>query len=128
LFYVGTAPRDESSQAKLRSRILRQHIGGNTGSSTFRFTLASLLFESMEWPPVLKNTKTVLLPDDNKTLSAWQQEKLRLTWAVHDAPWSVEPIVIGRLEPPLNLAGNATHPFYDTVSSARARFRSAPGS
>jgi hypothetical protein len=43
LLYVGVAPRDAVSNARLGSRLCGQHLGGNVGSSTFRFGLASLL-------------------------------------------------------------------------------------
>lgn len=34
LFYVGIAPRDAKSSASLKSRIVKNHLVGNTGSST----------------------------------------------------------------------------------------------
>jgi GIY-YIG catalytic domain len=53
LLYVGIAPRDASSRATLASRLRRQHIGGNIGSSTFRFGLAALLWERQGWQPLV---------------------------------------------------------------------------
>lgn len=44
LLYVGIAPKDARSKATLRSRIRGQHLGGNIGSSTFRQSLAALLW------------------------------------------------------------------------------------
>src|SRR5919201_1333832 len=52
LFYVGIAPGRAGSSATLASRVGGQHISGNTGSSTFRFSLASLLFDEMAWRPL----------------------------------------------------------------------------
>lgn len=46
LFYVGIALRDAKSCATLKSRIVNNHLRGNTGSSTFRFTLAALLMNN----------------------------------------------------------------------------------
>jgi len=40
-------------------------------------------------------------------------------------PWTHEPTVIERLQPPLNLAGNTSHQFHRTMSDARAAFRAA---
>lgn len=38
-------------------------------------------------------------------------------------PWIVEAAVIASLTPPLNLRDNRHHPFHDTMSAARARFK-----
>ena len=45
LLYVGINPARASSAGTIRSRVVGQHVGGNTSSSTFRFVLASLLLE-----------------------------------------------------------------------------------
>ncbi|MDP9067398.1 MAG: GIY-YIG nuclease family protein [Actinomycetota bacterium] len=124
LFYVGISPSRGTSSATLRSRVTGNHIGGNTGSSTFRQTLASLLSEEKGWKPV-RVDRPLLTPEDNKALTDWQHEHLRLTWATHPEPWSIEHQVIGRLQPPLNLMGNRSHPFAATVSAARKRFKDA---
>jgi hypothetical protein len=124
LFYVGIAPKDSFSQATLRSRVVDNHIKGNTGSSTFKKTLASLLFEAMGWRPRFTD-RPLLSVADNATLRNWQHQNLRLTWAEHPEPWNVENVVIARLQPPLNLAGNSAHPFHGVLSSARKRFKSA---
>jgi hypothetical protein len=57
LLYVGIAPHDPSSQETIRSRILSKHLGNAIGSSTFRFTLASLLWEDEHWNPEMRGTK-----------------------------------------------------------------------
>lgn len=124
LFYIGIAPKDSTSQATLRSRVVDNHINGNTGSSTFKKTLASLLFETMHWRPRLTD-RPLLTATDNAALRDWQHQNLRLTWAKHGEPWDIEDIVIARLQPPLNLAGNSAHPFHGVLTSARKRFKSA---
>ena len=53
LLYVGIAPGRANSKAELRGRLLRQHVGGNVGSSTFRFGLAALLWQRNGWMPGL---------------------------------------------------------------------------
>jgi hypothetical protein len=53
LFYVGISPSSAKSSQNLRKRVAGNHITGNTGGSTFRLTLASLLFETMAWQPVM---------------------------------------------------------------------------
>ena len=124
LFYIGISPSRATSSATIRSRVTGNHIGGNTGSSTFRQTLASLLFEDKSWKPVMID-RPLLTPEDNKALTEWQHEHLRLTWATHPEPWAIEHEVISRLQPPLNLMGNRSHPFAATVSAARRRFKEA---
>lgn len=124
LLYVGIAPRDASSSARLRSRLLRQHIGGNVASSTFRFGLAALLWESRDWTPgVSRSGKFVLDADGNRSLSSWQTTNLRLSYAVVTAPWRFEAAVIEAMRPPMNRGHNANHPFYAQMGAARDRFR-----
>jgi hypothetical protein len=125
LFYVGISPSSAKSSQNLRKRVAGNHIKGNTGGSTFRLTLASLLFETMAWQPVMTD-RPVLARDDNTALTAWQHEHLRLTWAVHPEPWTIEHEMIDHLRPPLNLAGS-THEFGATLSAARRRFKEAAG-
>jgi hypothetical protein len=60
LLYVGIAPRAATSSATLRSRILNNHVRGNIASSTFRFALASMLFESRGWQPIRSGSKLKL--------------------------------------------------------------------
>lgn len=125
LFYVGIAPRDAKSSATLKSRISDDHLGGNTGSSTFRFALAALLIDTLRLTPHRTKTKYVLPAAQNQALSAWQREHLKLSWVEHDAPWLTEDEIIAALRPPLNLAGNASHLFHPILSAARGRFRKA---
>src|ERR1700736_1301980 len=51
LLYVGIAPNSATSKQTLRSRVLKNHLGGNTGSSTFRFSLAAILMDSENFRP-----------------------------------------------------------------------------
>jgi hypothetical protein len=125
LFYVGISPSSAKSSQNLRKRVAGNHIKGNTGGSTFRLTLASLLFEAMGWHPIMTD-RPVLTAENNRALTGWQHEHLRLTWAVHPEPWTIEHDVIERLHPPLNLAGS-THEFGTTLSAARRRFKEATG-
>ena len=125
LFYVGISPNGPGSTATIRSRVIGNHLSGNIGSSTFRFTLAALLLEELGLHPVRTATKVVLPMKDNHQLSRWQGEHLRLTWCVTPHPWLLEDEVIAVMEPPLNLAANARHPYYSTVKQARAMLRRA---
>jgi hypothetical protein len=123
IIYVGIAPSREGSTATLRSRVIGNHMRGNMGSSTFRLTLAALLLEQLELRPVHPSDRPILTREDNAMLSSWQREHLGLTWAVHPEPWRVEAEVIHELQPPLNLAQNASHPFHASLAAARARLR-----
>ena len=67
----------------------------------------------------------MLVPDDEVRLSEWMGETLRLTWAMHPQPRTVEAAVIDELQPPLNQAGNRAHPLFRHVKDARSRWRKA---
>jgi hypothetical protein len=123
LLYVGISPARETSRQAIRSRVIGNHLNGNVGSSTFRFVLAALLLDALDLHPYLRGTKVALSPDDNGRLSAWQREHLLLTACAREQPWEVEGAVIAQLAPPLNSAGNASHPFYPVVRAGRAEFR-----
>jgi hypothetical protein len=125
LLYVGISPKRASSSGNIRSRVIGQHVGGNTSSSTFRFVLASLLLDELELKPRATVKKIVLDADDNAHLRQWQFDHLSITWCARPRPWKVEDAVIALMQPPLNSAANQTHPFYSRVSSARAAFRAA---
>jgi hypothetical protein len=127
LFYIGIAPSRATSSATIRSRVVGNHIRGNTGASTFRLTLASLLLESEGYERVRTSDRVILTAKDNRRLTEWQEENLRLMWAEHPEPWTIEHEVIAALKPPLNLAGNMAHPFARTVSDARKRFKALDG-
>lgn len=123
LLYVGIAPDDAESKIRLRSRVLEYHCRRNVGSSTFRFDLASLLFEREGWKPTRTTTRPKLVRDDNRALREWQEKYLRIRWAIQPEPWTLEGAVIAVMRPPLNLAQNTCHPFYAVMKEARARFR-----
>lgn len=125
LLYVGISPASVSSQQTLRGRVLGNHLNGNTSSSTFRFVLASLLLSKLELQPRRTAKKIVLSTADNARLREWQFASLRLTWCGREHPWEIEHDVILAMEPPLNAAGNSSHPFYSTVKASRAAFRAA---
>jgi hypothetical protein len=126
LLYVGIAPRNAASSTDVRRRLCGQHIGGNVGSSTFRFGLASLLWEREGWTPrASRSGRPMLAAEDNRALSAWQRGHLRVRWAVVQAPWRFEADVIATMTPPMNREGNSRHPFYAAMGEARSAFRAA---
>jgi len=57
LLYVGISPTRATSAGLIRSRVVDQHLGGNTASSTFRFVLAAFLFDKLSLTPRAKSKK-----------------------------------------------------------------------
>jgi hypothetical protein len=96
LLYLGRA-------TSLRGRILRNHLR-RSGSSTLRRTLAGLLMQTEGYRPIWTD-RVVLRPDDELRLTAWMRANLRLTWAEDPHPEDIEPELIRRLKPPLNVHG-----------------------
>jgi hypothetical protein len=125
LLYIGISPKRPGSSGLIRSRVIEQHVRGNTSSSTFRFVLASMLLDQLQLKPRATTKKVVLDKVDNDRLREWQFEHLWVTWCERERPWEVEDEAIALMQPPLNAAANQAHPFYATVTSARAAFRAA---
>jgi hypothetical protein len=125
LLYVGISPKRPSSSGLIRSRVINQHVTGNTSSSTFRFVLASLLLDELGLRPRTTIKKVVLDPDDNARLRQWQFDHTSLSWCERPRPWEIEDAVIALMQPPLNSAANQNHQFYPRVQAARAAFRAA---
>ena len=126
LLYIGIAPRDAASSAQLRSRLCNQHIGGNVGSSTFRFGLAALLWQQERWTPRMSPSgKFKLDRDDNRALSVWQITHLQLRWAVASQPWDFENDVIAAMQPPPESGSQRDTSVLLAMGHARDRFRSA---
>jgi len=122
LLYVGIAPNGSTSSSTLRSRVVGDHLGGTTGSSTLRRTLAALLVEQQGWH-VRWTTRPVLVNRDEAALSGWMAQTLHLTWAEHPQPWTAEVDAVAALGPPLNQAENRSHPMHGLVADARRRLR-----
>ena len=63
-------------------------------------------------------------------LSEWMHKHVRVCWFPASQPWFVESEAIGRLDLPLNLDQNRSHPFHSTLTrlraDARARARAQP--
>ena len=124
LLYVGIAPKRSASSATIRSRVISNHLRGNTGSSTFRLALAATLIDALcLHPNCSKSGKCVLPSDENQRLSTWQKDHLSITWAIVDQPWDIEAHTIQQLKPLLNVCENNQHPYYSVIRANRARFR-----
>lgn len=126
LLYCGVAPRNANSAATLRSRVLKQHVNGTIGSSTFRRALTAFMWEDFGWSPYLTDGgKLALPPDENDDLTRWISENPKVSWLVVREPWRYEREPIDSLSPPLNSQFNAGHPFYRDLRRARARLAEA---
>ena len=108
--YVGQAgatrwPSGRKSTATLKSRIRGNHIRGNLSSSTFRRTISALLREPLN----LRLTEPgKLMPEDNRRVSGWIENHLRVAIVPsedRDSLECVEQAVLDTLDPPLNLDG-----------------------
>jgi hypothetical protein len=122
LLYVGIGPASPSSRRTLRARF-RDHTR-DTGRSTLRRVLASLLYEQEHWRPYWTD-RPLLTELDNDALSAWQAANLRVQWFKTAEPWTVEAAVIEAMRPPLNRTHNQAHAFSEAVGRSRERFRQA---
>ena len=124
--YVGQAgatkqPSGKTSRATLKSRILGNHIRGNVGSSTFRRTISSILFEPLNLRLEKRNR---LARDSNNRVSAWIKDHLRVAMVPYpdrDSLLNVEKDVMAKLDPPFNLDGVPTNDLRLRLKNLRTR-------
>ncbi|EDY43648.1 GIY-YIG nuclease family protein [Streptomyces sp. SPB074] len=121
LLYVGIAPRAAPVAGRtpqnLRKR-LRTHVRGNASSSTLRRSLGVLLGVELR---CTGSGRLVFGPEGEAELNRWMAEHARVCWWEHESPWTAEGPLIQLLDLPLNLAGNASHPFHPRLTVLRAR-------
>jgi hypothetical protein len=126
LLYIGIAPSSARSRARLRSRVIGQHVRGNIAASTFRFGLASLLHQKQSWTPRRTPSGRVTLDaGDDRALREWQRKHLMVGWCAVACPWCFEPGVVRALRPPMNRQHNEGHTYFNSMGLARAAFRAA---
>ncbi|WP_372513156.1 GIY-YIG nuclease family protein [Mycolicibacterium frederiksbergense] len=126
LLYVGQAgatkwPSGKRSLATLVSRIGRQHIRGNTRSSTFRRTVSALLLDRLA---LVSAGGGRLDRPSNSMVSAWIAEHLRVGIAPFDDRDSlglIEKLVLKQLDPPLNLGQCVPSDSRGRLTALRAR-------
>jgi hypothetical protein len=114
------------SKATLQSRIGSNHLIGRVRGSTFRFTLAASLGESLGL--VVEGPKKLHTNSESR-LTEWIQDHLRL--AVHpfgdrDALADLEHRVLVILDPSLNLEGRPPSELRSSLSRRRAALGSRP--
>ena len=124
LLYVGMVPSRRDSKKKLRDRI-RNHLRNTARQSTLRLSLGALLMEKLSLDPKARLDGRVDFDATESTLSGWISEHGSVSWVSHPAPWQIEGSLVRALGVPLNLYGNEGHPFFQILTSARARVREA---
>jgi hypothetical protein len=117
LLYLGRA-------TSLRGRILRNHLR-RSGSSTLRRTLAGLLVS--EGYRTTWTDRVVLVAEDETRLTAWMYANLRLTWAEDPEPAAIEPELIRRVHPPLNVHGVDPEHLQAAVVAAKHSYDTSSG-
>lgn len=120
LYYLGIG-------GDLHERMVKRHVRGGCGASTLRRSLAGLLQPEQGYRTRWTATRVVLVPEDERRLTAWIRDHLHVTWVEHADPDGVEPAVIRAMTPPLNIDHNQGHPDYTTVKAARAAWRASAG-
>lgn len=91
-------------------------------TSTLRRTVAALVRQDLELRIVRDlNGKLAMSRDDEAKLSSWLGEHARLSWLVHDEPWTAETQLI-RSGPrlPLNVS-QSSDSFRPQLTALRAR-------
>ena len=104
LLYAGQAGATPS-RATLTSRVMQNHIGGNTYASTLRLTLASVLRKQLRLTPTGRRRMDA---SGEPRLTIWMTSHLQIAIAAYpdrEALHNAEAEVIGLLDPPFNLGG-----------------------
>ncbi len=122
LLYLGISPSSETSSANLIKRIRSQHMNGNAAGSTLRFSLASILGDSMNMP-LIKRGSRIFLGENEVKLNEWLDENARVTFMECEEPWLYESSLIKQLDLPMNLEHNKQHSFYTTMKKIRSDAR-----
>jgi hypothetical protein len=129
LLYVGISPKPPqangtaTSRQQLRRR-LRQHYRGNAAGSTLRLTLGYVLAAQLGLQlRRVGSGQRLTFADGEQALSGWMGSHARVCWMTHPRPWELEQALVVRLDLPLNLDGNAHHPFSPNLRSLRAAAR-----
>jgi hypothetical protein len=125
LLYVGIAPKKATtakpSRRTLRDR-LRDHLTGNAEGSTLRLTLGCLLANKLgiSLRRVGSGRRYTFTNPGEIVLDAWMAAHAHIAFAAVENPWELETRLLSTLSLPLNLSGNAAHPFAALLSRTRA--------
>jgi hypothetical protein len=121
LLYVGISPKNDKTKGTLRDR-LWSHFEGIAEFSTLRTTLGCLL--EGELGTVLRRVgsgKTQTFVEKENALSEWMADNARIAWVETPKPWLLEDHLLKALSLPLNIQGNANHPFCGRLKELRGK-------
>lgn len=121
LLYAGQAGAGASG-ATLASRVLGNHIGGNTYASTLRLTLAAVLIDRLDLVPTGGRRMEAR---GEAALSGWMTAHLQLSieaFPDRGALDTVETKVLAILDPPFNLAKCRPTPVRRRLNQLRRAF------
>lgn len=131
--YVGQAgatfwPSGKPGRRDLGGRIGKMHLQGRVRGSTFRLTLASILFHELD---VQVQAPNVITPSSEEALTTWMHDHLSVAVCPiddRDALEALEREVLQRLDPPLNLMHMPPTPLRARLSDLRRRITGTPPS
>ena len=120
---AGSSPRRNyvATGATLASAIARTHLRGSTMASSFRRSLAALLWDDLDLRCAGPKR---LEPESNARLTAWMLAHLHVaTGVVHDVAslWLISEYISHRLDPPFNLDGYTNSRGREHLRELRAR-------
>jgi hypothetical protein len=129
--YVGLAgatwwPSGKTTDHTLGRRIGQMHLGGKVRMSTFRWTLAALLFDQLD---MYVQAPMLITPASEQALSEWMYRHLSVAVHPHedrDTLASLEESVLERLDPPLNLKHMPPTPVRRRLTELRRRISREP--
>lgn len=126
LLYVGIAPRKPTksgreSVSRLRSR-LRTHVRGDASRSTLRLTLGALLAENLDLEPSIARGRLTWGREGELKLTRWIEQHARISWVLHEQPWTVEDDLLKNAWLALNIDGRAND-WADQLSRQRRQVR-----
>jgi len=124
--YAGQAgatkwPSGKAGTNTLGKLIGQMHLGGKVHGSTFRWTLASILFDQIE---VQVQAGMVITGSSEQALTEWMREHLSIAVHPHDdrdTLGGLEHAMLERLDPPLNLGHMPSTPVRKRLSKLRGR-------
>ncbi len=124
--YAGQAgatkrPSGTSGNDTLGQRIGQMHLGGKVRMSTFRWTLAAILFDKLK---LQVRASMLLTPSSEEALTEWMSAHLRVAVHPHDDRDSLaglERALLELFDPPLNLRHMPPTPLRERLSGLRGR-------